>query len=52
MDPITLVYDSGEIVGGLTSFGGDSIIIQSNKTMELLKHKAQPSESDGQGNRE
>lgn len=41
-DPITLVYDKGEIVGGLTSLGGDSIIIQSNETVKLLKLKAKP----------
>lgn len=48
MDPITLVYDRGDIVGGLTSFGGDSIIVQSNETMELLKLKAQQTAAGGQ----
>ncbi|MEI6265834.1 MAG: hypothetical protein WCP74_12065 [Sphingobacteriia bacterium] len=37
-DPITLVYDKGEIQGGLTFWGGDTIIIQDNKTMQLIKH--------------
>jgi len=39
IDPITLVYDEGEIVGGLTSMGRDTIIVQNNKTIELLKHE-------------
>lgn len=38
-DQITLVYDKGEIQGGLTYWGGDTIIISKNETMELLKHK-------------
>lgn len=36
-DPITLIYDLGEIRGGLTSFGGDKIIIEHNKTVRLVK---------------
>lgn len=39
MDPITLMYNEGEIVGGLTPFGGDSIFISDNKELKLLKHK-------------
>ena len=38
-DPITLVYDKGEIQGGLNFLGGDTIIVQGNKTMKLIKHK-------------
>lgn len=38
MDPITLIYDEGEIEGGLHYLGGDTIIVTDNKTMELLKH--------------
>ena len=37
MDPITLVYDMGEIQGGLDFMGGDAIIIMDNKKMELFK---------------
>ena len=37
-DPITLVYANGEIKGGLTFWGGDTIIIQDNRVMELIKH--------------
>lgn len=37
VDPITLLYDKGEIKGGLNYFGGDTIIIKNNKTMELIK---------------
>lgn len=39
MDPITLIYDEGEIVGGLSPFGGDSIFISGNEKLKLLKHK-------------
>lgn len=39
MDPITLVYEKGEIEGGLHYMGGDTIIIKDNKTVELFKHK-------------
>jgi hypothetical protein len=39
IDPITLVYDKGVIEGGLSIWGGDTIIIKNNKTMELLKYK-------------
>ncbi|MDD4971973.1 MAG: hypothetical protein PHT07_21310 [Paludibacter sp.] len=38
-DPITLVYNKGEIEGGLTFLGGDTISIQDNTTMELIKCK-------------
>lgn len=39
IDPITLVYDEGEICGGLSEIGGDSILIKENKELELLKYK-------------
>ncbi|MBT9394813.1 hypothetical protein KLP40_16725 [Hymenobacter sp. NST-14] len=39
MDPIKLVYDKGDIEGGLTAFGGDIIGIKNNKEVELIKHK-------------
>lgn len=38
-DPITLVYEKGEIEGGLSFWGGDTIIIKDNTTMKLIKHK-------------
>jgi len=37
VDPITLKYDQGEVVGELSVFGGDSIIIENNKDFYLLK---------------
>lgn len=38
MDPITLNYSLGEIVGGLTPhLGGDAIIIKDNESFELIK---------------
>jgi hypothetical protein len=37
MDPITLYYKEGEIIGGLTPVGGDAILILDNKTIELMK---------------
>jgi hypothetical protein len=36
-DPITLKYSSGEIRGGLTVIGGDSILILENDTIKLSK---------------
>lgn len=38
MDPITLLYDSGEIKGGLTPIGGDAILILDNSECKLVKH--------------
>jgi len=37
MDPITLLYDDGEINGGLTPIGGDSILIVDNREFKLVK---------------
>jgi hypothetical protein len=37
MDPITLLYEDGEINGGLTPIGGDSILILDNKEFKLFK---------------
>jgi hypothetical protein len=39
IDPIKLVYKQGEIVGGLTSIGGDAILILDNKEFRLVKQK-------------
>lgn len=39
IDPITLQYETGEIEGGLSFWGGDTIVIESNETMKLLKHE-------------
>lgn len=39
MDPITLKYANGEIIGGLTKIGGDSILILDNSGFKLVKHK-------------
>ena len=39
MDPIKLKYELGEIDGGLSTLGGDAIIIKNNETFELNKHK-------------
>jgi hypothetical protein len=36
-DPITLVYETGEIQGGLNKLGGDSIIIESNSSFRISK---------------
>ncbi|OFY84534.1 MAG: hypothetical protein A3F72_14105 [Bacteroidetes bacterium RIFCSPLOWO2_12_FULL_35_15] len=38
MDPISLVYDKGEIEGGLSALGGDTIVIKKNKKIELFKY--------------
>lgn len=37
MDPITLVYDEGTIVGGISPLGGDAILIIDNKEFKLSK---------------
>ncbi|NRT17178.1 hypothetical protein HNP99_003557 [Flavobacterium sp. 28A] len=39
IDPITLKYSEGEILGCLTNIGGDSIIISNNKDFKLVKHQ-------------
>lgn len=36
-DPITLVYDNGEIRGGLSPWGGDTIRIVTNKFAGLTR---------------
>lgn len=38
IDPITLLYKEGEIRGGLTTWGGDSIFVLDNKEFKLSKH--------------
>lgn len=38
-DPITLKYKEGEIVGGLSFFGGDTIIVKNNAELILDKHE-------------
>jgi hypothetical protein len=38
IDPIVLTYEGGEIRGGLTHIGGDSILILDNKEFKLVKH--------------
>ncbi len=38
IDPITLVYDKGEIEGSDDYFEGDSIIVKNNMTVELYKN--------------
>ncbi len=37
-DPIILKYNNGDIRGGLTHIGGDTILISDNTTFELIKH--------------
>lgn len=37
MDPITLIYEEGQINGGLSKMGGDSILILDNKEIKLVK---------------
>jgi hypothetical protein len=37
MDPITLIYEQGEIEGGTTPIGGDAIIVLDNETMKIIK---------------
>lgn len=37
VDPITLTYNNGEICGKLSQFGGDTILISNNSTLELYK---------------
>ena len=36
-DPITLVYSGGEIVGELSVMGGDTIVVEKNNEMRLVK---------------
>jgi hypothetical protein len=38
-DPIKLIYDKGNIVGGLSLIGGDSILILNNHAFKIVKHK-------------
>ncbi|MBO0950166.1 hypothetical protein [Fibrella forsythiae] len=38
MDPITLIYTEGEIRGGLTAMGGDSIFILENQEFKMSKY--------------
>ncbi|MBS1681513.1 MAG: hypothetical protein OJF59_001747 [Cytophagales bacterium] len=38
MDPISLVYENGEIRGGLSPWGGDSIRVLNSKTVDLIKY--------------
>lgn len=39
MDPITLKYTQGEICGGLSTIGGDTIFVSENKNFKLIKVK-------------
>ena len=39
IDPIVLQYDDGEIRGGLTVMGGDTILILDNSEFKLVKHE-------------
>jgi hypothetical protein len=39
MDPILLLYEDGEIKGGLTPIGGDAILILDNSEFKLVKHE-------------
>ena len=39
IDPIILTFKEGEIRGGLTHIGGDTILILDNKEIKLVKHK-------------
>ncbi len=41
-DPITLVYETGDIRGGLHQWGGDSIVIESNSSFRISKIPANP----------
>jgi hypothetical protein len=36
-DPITLLYEKGEIVGGIDEWGGDIVRISNNKIVEIVK---------------
>ncbi|MCW3788300.1 hypothetical protein [Plebeiibacterium sediminum] len=38
IDPITLIYDEGEIIGKKHAFGGDLIVISDNKEFRLIKN--------------
>ena len=37
IDPITLIYEDGEITGEMTPIGGDAILILDNSELELVK---------------
>jgi hypothetical protein len=37
LDPIVLKYEKGELRGGLTALGGDSILILDNKEIQLIQ---------------
>lgn len=39
IDPINLLYEKGNIAGGLSPTGGDSIIILENNEFKLIKYK-------------
>ena len=39
IDPIVLLYDSGEIKGELTYLGGDSILVLNNSEVKIVKHE-------------
>ncbi len=39
MDPISLLYNDGEIKGGLSPIGGDFILILDNSEFKLVKHE-------------
>jgi hypothetical protein len=39
MDPIKLIYEEGEILGGITNMGGDAIVILDNNEMRLMKYE-------------
>jgi hypothetical protein len=38
IDPIVLIYEEGEIRGGLNYMGGDTILILNNEEFKLIKH--------------
>ena len=38
IDPITLKYEYGDIKGGLSRVGGDTITVKNNNSFELIKH--------------
>lgn len=39
MDSLVLIYDDGEIRGGISPLGGDAILILDNSTFKLEKHE-------------
>lgn len=39
LDPITLIYEKGEIIGGITPIGGDEILVLNNNELILSKHE-------------